>query len=302
MRTNIVTFFITTARSGTQWICETLRENYPDLLVVGHEPIRYAYAPKRYLRNPDAAWELRQNPKVSKHLDNIHRTLESKSYVEVGFPAFAAAPLLWGEFGERLLLVQLSRHPVRVAASLVTHRWFDPGQRPDVETDIIITPTDPGARMKHYADRWDQMSAFEKALFFWAEVHSFGVEVQTTFEKVPFCVVTFEGLLARPEEREYLARFLGLPYRQDWSQATKRNIDSFRTQTTTSIDRQQIYQIPEVVELAEQFGYDVAAVSTEEIQRRYRISWISKVQRRVKRSVHRAAALWAWIAAVLHPG
>src|SRR5262245_32922140 len=64
------TFFITTARSGTQWLCETLRKVYPEL-VVEHEPIQYAYAPKRCLRNAAALAALRGEPVVRQHLNDI---------------------------------------------------------------------------------------------------------------------------------------------------------------------------------------------------------------------------------------
>jgi len=106
-----VTFFITTARSGTQSLHAALQTVYSDLLVAEHEPIRYAYAPKQCLRDPAALAALRIKPVVRQHLDHIHEVLRHKSYVEVGFPAFATAPLLAEEFGTRLRLVQLVRHP-----------------------------------------------------------------------------------------------------------------------------------------------------------------------------------------------
>ncbi len=166
------TFFIATARSGTQWVCHSLRTVFGDLLAIEHEPIKYAYSPKRCLRNPSALATLRTYPMVRRHLDKIHRTLKDRPYVEVGFPAFAAAPLLLEEFGSHLRLVHLTRHPLRTAASIVIHRWFDPRERPDIMADVALTPTDHGVRLHHYAGRWPQMSPFEKALFNWTEVTS----------------------------------------------------------------------------------------------------------------------------------
>ena len=219
-----VTFFITTARSGTQSLHAALQTAYSDLLVAEHEPIRYAYAPKQCLRNPGALAALRIKPVVRQHLDHIHEVLRHKSYVEVGFPAFAAAPLLAEEFGRRLRLVQLVRHPVRVAASLVTHRWFDPGQRDDIQTNIVPAPTDPGVHFKHYRDRWPHMSPFEKALFYWSEVHLYGLEVRDAHPSVPFLPLTFEDLMAQTAAHERLAAFLNVPYRPEWSKALARRI------------------------------------------------------------------------------
>src|SRR5690349_2865636 len=76
---NTATFFITTARSGTQWVTRSLRETYPDLLSVEHEPIKYAYAPKRCLRNPSELAALRAVPIVRSHFDHVHRILATRS-------------------------------------------------------------------------------------------------------------------------------------------------------------------------------------------------------------------------------
>jgi hypothetical protein len=281
-------FFVASARSGTQWLCHTLRTIYGDLLAVEHEPIGYAYAPKRYLRNPAACAELRQNPAVRQHLDSIHRTLKTKSYVEVGFPAFAAAPLLWAEFGERLRLVHLIRHPVRVAASIVTHRWFDPGHRARIQADIALVPTDPGVILRHYERRWAEMSAFEKGLFYWAEVHLYGLEIQDKFVPVPFLRIELESLLMHMESRARLAQFLGLPYRPEWNDAPNNKIDVYHRQTSTKIDSQETRSLPEIANLAARFGYDVDAITRSEIQHRYQCSWFSEVNQRARWALRKA--------------
>jgi hypothetical protein len=290
---NTATFFITSARSGTQWQCHTLRTIYADLLAVEHEPVGYAYSPKRYLRNPAAGAELRRNPAVRQHLDDIHRTLKTKSYVEVGFPAFAAAPLLWEEFGEQLRLVQLVRHPIRVAASIVTHRWFEPGYRADIQADIALAPSDPGALLRHYEARWAGMSAFEKALFYWTEVHLYGLEVQEKFLPVPFLRIKLESLLTEANSRAQMARFLGLPYRPAWNDAPGHQVDAYYRQTSSRIDSQGIRSLPEAADLATRFGYDIEAIATSEIRQRYQRSLFSIVNRRAKRAVRKTFAAGA---------
>jgi hypothetical protein len=282
---NSATFFITTARSGTQWLCATLRDIYPDVLTVEHEPIRYAYAPKRYLRNPGAIEELRRDPIVREHFGAIHRTLKTKPYVEVGFPAFAAAPLLWEEFGERLRLVQLVRHPVRVAASIVTHRWFDDAGHRGIQANIALEPFDPGVILRHYETRWAEMSSFEKALFYWAEVHLYGLDVQHKFFVVPFLRVTFEDLLAQTRARTQLTHFLGMPYRAEWDKAPARRVDSYHYQTSARIDGAAILSHPEISTLAARFGYDVAGIAEREIRDRYHRSWVTTLHWRARRTL-----------------
>jgi hypothetical protein len=250
------TFFITTARSGTQWLSETLKTIYPDLLVVEHEPIRYAYSPKMYLRNPAALTDLRAKLVVREHLDRIHGILRQKSYVEVGCPAFAAAPLLRAEFGERLRLVQLVRHPVRVAVSITAHQWFDPGRRNAVQDDIAPAPTDPGVHLRHYGTRWATMTSFEKSLFYWAEVHLYGLEVRKELPEVPFLQLTLEDLLAGAPAQERLAAFLEVPYRPAWREASSIRIDACRNDLSTIV-RPQLRDHPEIASLARHFGYDI---------------------------------------------
>ena len=62
-------FFITTARSGTQWVAAALAHLFDHSLVVAHEPVGYAYRPKVYLRAYDRLEQLRAEPQVAKHLD-----------------------------------------------------------------------------------------------------------------------------------------------------------------------------------------------------------------------------------------
>lgn len=286
-----VTFFITTARSGTQSLHAALQTAYSDLLVAEHEPIRYAYAPKQCLRDPAALAALRIKPVVRRHLDHIHEVLRHKSYVEVGFPAFAAAPLLAEEFGRRLRLVQLVRHPVRVAASLVAHQWFDPGRRDDIKTNILPAPTDPGVHLKHYRDRWPHMSPFEKALFYWSEVHLYGLEVRDALPSVPSLQLTLEDLMARTATHERLVAFLNVPYRQEWRQALTRQIDNHRRTTVATIDPTEVYGHPDIIALAERFGYNVGDIQKRSFMRRYRGFWITRTLRQLKRALIRRIVL-----------
>ncbi len=282
---NRAVFFITTPRSGTQWLAAGLDRHYQDCLIVAHEPIEYAYAPKAHLRADEHLDRLRWQPAVAAHLEYVHHVLQTKSYVEVGFPCFAAAPLLRREFGDRLRLVQLIRHPVRVAASMVTHRWYQQ-LREDTEKDMEITPADSGALLKHYADDWTSMSPFEKALFYWTEVHLFACEAHARFSDVPFLCTRLEDLVCDVSAQEALAAFVGVPLRKCWADFVDTRIDQHHLRTRKRIDPGEARGYPETVALARRHGYELNDVDGRAIRSRYefpRAPLLNRVRSRVRR-------------------
>jgi len=262
-------FFIATARSGTQWLAGNLQRRYADLLVTEHEPVGYAYRPKVYLRDEARLDELRALPKVSDHLDKIHRTLDSKSYVEVGFPCYALAPLLVREFGERVRFVHLIRNPVYVAASVATHNWYEPKRQDSLPIDVQPEPSDPGVIQKHYASRWQELSSYEKALFYWTEVHLYGLEVKVRFPDVPFHTMWFENMVTLPSGLEGLAHFLEVPKRTEGEERAGIPIDRHRRKTSVPIDWTEIFRHEQTLELGERFGYDLASINGRDLLTRY---------------------------------
>jgi hypothetical protein len=286
---NAAVFFITTARSGTQWVAAALARHFSHSLVVAHEPVGYAYRPKVYLRADDRVDELRAQPRVARHLDGIHRILRTTSYVEVGFPCFALAPLLLREFGDRLRIVQLVRHPVRVAASAVTHRWYQKTRSDSLPQDVELAPTDPGVLQKHYADRWRSMSAYEKALFYWSEVHQFAQEVKARLTTVPFHTARFEDLILNQTARENFAEFVGVQSEHRWENFVKTRVDHFHLRTAERIDLASTTRHPKVLEMSARYGYDLASVSVKSIRSRYEDPSEHRVLKRVKNRIERIA-------------
>lgn len=289
MRTPTVTFFITTGRSGTQWLAAKLSEVYPDLLTVAHEPVAYAYRPKDTLRDPKRLRMLRDDARIGAHLDGIHRTLETHSYVEVGFPAFALAPLLREEFGERLRLVQLTRHPVRVAASLVTHGWYVEGVRPDIKAAVALTPFDAGVLLKQYAARWPDMSAFERGLFFWYEVHSFGIEQEAASDPGTFARFQFESLVENRNAQEELRTFLQLPERPGWRLRHTRAVDRHHRRTAVPIEWQSIHAHPQIIASGERLGYAPEPAGARALDTRYRKTKLMRISERANHVLRRMA-------------
>jgi hypothetical protein len=253
-----VTIVVTTPRSGTQWVAETLGAAYQDLALVTHEPIGYAYELRRFLRGYDRTQELSQIEAVGAHLDEIARLPDDTVYVEAGFPCAAAVPLFYERFGEKLKVVQLLRHPVRTSASLVTHGMYHETHREDLRESIALVPWDEGVFGVYYSGRWAQMSQFEKCLFYWTELHFYGLELSSRYPELPIFRVRFEDLIETPERAlAALMDFIGLPYRAEMVKRTQEKIDRFPGQKRERVDASQIRDHALSVVLAERFGYEV---------------------------------------------
>ena len=282
MTDHIVTFFITTARSGTQWVESALNEIYGDLLMAEHEPLRYLYKPRTNLRDLDKLRALRENPRIRAHLERIHEITMTHTYVEVGFPAFALAPLLREEFGDRLRLVQLTRDPVKVAASTVTHNWPD---RQDIIDSILPTPLDPGTKLAKYADVWPRLTGFEKGLFYWYEVHSYGLEQEPASPPGTYLRIQFEKLVKDDQTQGVFCDFLGLPRRPDWAEFTSERVDGYYYRTSEPINWAAIHEYPEIYHLAKTLGYEPEKLDPEVLSARYRQHHLRTLAGRFKRRV-----------------
>lgn len=295
-----VAFFIATARSGTQWTADRISTN-PDLLHVEHEPLRYAYDSRHCLRNPDMLKQVVARQEVVSHFDRIDEINErGVSYVEVGFPPYAMAPALRERFGERLRLVHLLRDPVRVAASLVTHRWYVEEGRAHLMERMGLTPFDIGATFTRYTDKWDEMSAYEKGLFLWAEVHSFGLEQERVSAEGSFRRFRFEELVSSPALFQQLQAFLGLPSLEPIDTDSARRVtDRYRLKTSLDIPWESINDYPEIVDLALEFGYDTYGLDIGSLEARYKLTPVERAQRLAQRCIAalqeettRAATAW----------
>ena len=273
------TFFITTARSGTQWLAQSLSRLYPTQLCVTHEPVGYAYKPREFLRAKGAVKDLKSLPVLSRHIDYIHATLRERSYVEVGFPGFALAPLLRQEFPGRFQLIQLVRNPITVAASLVTHGWYCGDS--DGHHDVELTPFDPGVLQKAYGEQWSNLSPYEKALFYWSEVHLFGIEYQTEYPETPFLTIRSEELFTDSLALDRVTDFLGLPIVTDRKYLKDKSVDRFQYRTSRFLDWRAITRHPSAMELAGYFGYDVESIDEAALNARYISGRSESLPRRV---------------------
>lgn len=280
-------FTITTPRSGTQWLAESLRALYPDDLHIAHEPVVFEYNPRVNFRSRSACTALREVGPVREHLTSIHDVLKAKTYVEIGYSSYCAIPLFAQEFRGQVNVVQLVRDPVRVAASLLTHDWYTPKRkRPEIEYNMALLPTDPGAQFPGYQAKWQQMTSFERALYYWLEIHQYGLEIEQT-SQLPFLRVRFEDLLTSRTERQRLTDFLGVSEAAGWDHLTPQVIDSYQGKTRAPIDPSLIRRHPEIMSLAKRLGYDPSQGRRSTLIKRYRMS-VRDFAREAKRRLFRA--------------
>jgi hypothetical protein len=266
-----VVAILSTGRCGTQWLTAGLRELCRGIYAE-HEPIGPLYRPRGYFRcyeNPDAVLEV---PEVAAHM----RRLEAarRPYVETGWPLFAALPLMAARLRERLRIVHLTRHPVPSALSHLAHKSYAGSPRNDAYTRLAtLGPDDPGVVQRGYSERWGHLSPYEKCLFWWTEVHYFGLEFadRVGVDGIPFLRIASEEVLSG--ERAPLQRllaFMGLPWDERWIERTNRVIDRWHHHSDEDVDPLAINRHPLAIDVAARLGYDVSALDIDALMARYR--------------------------------
>lgn len=263
-------FFISSGRSGTQWLCDVLGRVYSDLAVVMHEPLTRAYWPKRYLRHSKNYQTSPYFDELEHHLRYIETVLENRTYIETGWPCFPALPLLEERIGGRFKVVQLLRNPVTAAASLVTHQYYSPNLATEVVLHGQLEPFDSGTRLNGWAKQWGSLSRFEKCLFHWAEIHTYAEEFRQKIEPNRFLRIRSEDIFEGQEKNlRELTDFLEFPYRPDFLMSIANRVDKYRGKTKDAIDWKEIYNHEDVVRLAKLYGYKLENVKKSEIKGRY---------------------------------
>ncbi len=265
----LVGVVLSTGRCGTQWLTMGLREFHPHLSVE-HEPIGSLYAPRLYFRryqDPDAVLEV---DAVREHLHRI-QSLHA-AYIETGWPLFSALPLLAKCFGDRLRVVHLTRHPVPTALSHLAHSSYAGSPRDDPYTRLAtLGPEDGNVFQPGYADRWHQLSPYEKCLFWWTEVNLLGLELPQRLPGTQLLRIKAESLLAGDEQAlRALLSFLELSWDPRWLGHVGRNVDRWRHHTDRQVDPLQVHRHARTVEVADALGYDLDALNVTELLARYR--------------------------------
>ena len=262
---------LSAGRCGTQWLAANLADSYGDRLDVAHEPLGPFYRPREFFRAYDRLAELGALPEVAAHLDRVERVVESRSYVETGWPLFAAIPLFIQRFGCKVRLIHLTRHPVPNAISHMVHQCYAGSPRDDPYTRLAaLDPFCPGVFQGDYGARWESLTPYEKCLFWWTEVHQYAGEIAELHPDQPVIRLKSEDLLASEQAQRSLTTFLELPYGFDRAARRRDIVDEWHHRTRLDFDWRQIFEHPATLQVAAQLGYDPEEIDARLLEERYR--------------------------------
>lgn len=266
---NDALFVVSTGRCGTQWLAAVLERAFGDRAVIEHEPLDHDYAMREMLgaRDPHRLDPERAEPLLER-IDAIEEVLETKPYIECGHPSWSTIPYLVERFAGRVKLVHLVRHPVPTALSWLTHFAYCPPAAPHFPMKVLVSPFDEGVRHPEYRERWESMTPYEKALYYWLEVNALGEEMTDRGRDVPSLTVRYEDLF-RCDALERLLAFANAPRGARDAGAEGEHVDRFHFFSPVWSDLRAIANHPEVLALAERLGYDALDFDEEKMRRRY---------------------------------
>jgi hypothetical protein len=261
-------FFVSSGRCGTQWLTEALRAVYPGRVRVEHEPLGPLYRPRRFFRRWDDPEAILAVPEVRRHVERLDQV---DHYVETGWPAFAAIPTLARRFPDRLRVVHLTRHPVHSAMSHLAHSSYAGSPRDDEYTRLAtLGPRDANVFYSEPAERWGERTPYERCLFWWTEVHRFGIEVEQRLADAPFLRVSAERMLSGDAATlNRLASHLGLRADRGLRARTGVVVDRWHHRTDLDFDPLRARDHPATVEVAAQLGYSFDELDLPALRERY---------------------------------
>lgn len=279
------TFFISTGRCATQWLTDKLSQHYGDLAVTLHEPIQTEYDPRRYF----SAYSRKETPVLSPaiegHFRFIEETLRTRDYIETGWPVYGALPFFVSRLAGRVRVVHLYRNPIETAASLATHQVYSKGPWTDA---LSIRPSDEGvAQPELKGARWEQMTEYDRCVFWWTEINNFGLRLRRDFPEVPWLAISFEEIF-QTDGREALSRllkFLNLPVRQEFLNSREQKTDRFHLKSDEKFNAISLDRYPKAVEVMKVLGYTFDASILPKIQKRYTKTFLHRLASRTRRSV-----------------
>jgi hypothetical protein len=262
--TDSLTFILSTGRCGTQWIARTVADVYADVIDVSHESLGHGYEPRLMLGVSAGVADALPDA-VAAHVDQL--AARERPYLECGHPCWSAIPFLRDRFGHRMRVIHLARHPVPTSLSWLTHRAYEAPLLPHLDERVLLSPYDAGVRFGEYRDRWDQLSPFEKCVYYWAEVNALALDTERESE-TQWLRLSYEALFQGHGLAEMLD-FLELPAREAAFDARSVLLDEHRYVTLPGHDWRAIDRHPRAVDIAKKLGYGALDVDDAAMQRRY---------------------------------
>jgi hypothetical protein len=257
---------INTGRCGTTFLTNSLGATYPELACHHELVMDDVTNPRDYLGAFDPAdfAAMRADPAVAAFLDRIAAESERQPFVDPGNNLVPLVPLIAATFPGRVRVLHLVREPVSVAASHTNFTLYANGtedpEQPGGWWNNTRPPNPSASRCVHpeFANRWGDMTPFEKNLWRWAEYNLFALEFHRRFPDVPFLSMTSNELFQDSASAlRALIAFYGLPPREPVvAPPEQQNATNpvLRRRFPVGDEWRRYVEYPHVLELAAQLG------------------------------------------------
>ncbi len=266
-------------RCGTRSIAAYLATIDRADLHVYHERLSVEHTePRRFFRAYDPALMEQQaaQPEVAAWLAELDAAGPENVTIETGWTAYPLLPLLIERYGERVRVLHLTRHPVKVAASLALHGLYEERRHGELgrEPWPLIDPASARVFHPELAEAWPELSLFERSLFRVTEINLFGLELRRRHPELAWSTLRVEDFDAGTVVR--LRQFFGLP--DGPPEPLPRSNETTRlARGARSVGEEwrRAAGHPWAVSAAEPFGYDLSPAGLARLapaMRRYRRS------------------------------
>jgi hypothetical protein len=259
---------ITTGRSGSTFLQNVFQRNYPEQLGVLHESLHPGKAkPATYHRRFDGA--AAEDIDFREHMASWRELLKQGPVVDFGWVLGGLAPAVRKFFGARLKVLILTAHPVSVAASFANRGHYSLNKNPA----WAISPFHENVVFHRYRSQWARMSPFEKGLFRWLEITRFGLDFQEQFPEVECLSVKNRDLFSSPARAESIAKFIGFESRAlSYDVHKNESAENHVERRPIGNEWRKVFDMSEVVELAETLGFDMQLAAIEKLVSRYQLN------------------------------
>jgi hypothetical protein len=213
--------------------------------------------------------EILSQPLIQKTLRLWRAQAESGPVVDFGWTTAPLAPAFHDVLGDQLRVLVIHCHPIDVAASLANMGTY----KEYCHENYTLTPRLPWARYPQFADRWDEMSCFEKCLFRWLETTFYGLELPRRIPGLKTLTLGFDEVVGSEQTFFQIANFIGLPRLSQPAHSVEANKLARRSLERYPLrDEWRKYrEYPELLYLARQLGYNMDEAFVEELIKEHQL-------------------------------
>lgn len=246
----IAVFVMSPGRCGTQWLADLLKGKVPEYSVA-HEPIHFDYNP---LKNSPTTPLASNEPKLLQHLAFIQQQIKNGiNYIECGFPAWRHLDWFRKELKCNVKVIYIHRDPIENAASLLKLNAFVPPVLPHLPVKAFFHPASPDALLPEYSSYWENMQAFEKCLYYWAEVNLQAIAYQKDWTQDSWLTIPFSELFTTLSLQK-IQRFIEREFKISNNDFNK--LDQFDSAPQAPVLNQVLTQHEKIYSVAKKLGYE----------------------------------------------